>query len=370
MIYDFNTSSDLRAGQSKRWNRYPDGVLPLWVADMDFDLAEPIARALQEHIASYPLVYSSIGGVHTRSICDYLEKQYSWQVDEQWVVWITGVVPGIYASIRAHVQQGDSVLIPTPIYPPFFQAAGERQARTVPFVRRGNQWSWRLPENLTDEAMLIMCHPHNPTGKQFDRSELVAIADYCCDNNLLLCSDEIYADLTLDNAPHIPLASIHADIAKRSITLMSAGKMWNISGVATAFAVIPDQQLRDGFTQALQGISPGPSLLGVKASCAAFTQGQEWRQQVLQHLRQNRSLIEQRLAPLSTIDWIPNQATFLAWLRIAQGSSETAWNRLYASGLAVSQGAPFGDDAYLRLNYGCSTARLEKALDIIERTLG
>ena len=359
----------MRSGDSKRWNKYPADVLPLWVADMDFDIAEPIVHALQTHIARFPLVYSNIDATYKQLVCDYIEGQYGWQVDEQWIVWTTGVVPGIYASVRAHVNQGQSVIIPTPIYPPFFQSAQQRKARAVPLTREGNQWRWHLPDALGDEAMMIICHPHNPTGKRFDRSELTEIAEYCCDNNLLLCSDEIYADLLLDDAKHTPIASINSDIAKRSITLMSAAKTWNISGMSTAFAIIPDEKLRLGFSQALQGISSEPSVLGVKATCAAFSQGQEWRQQMLQHLRDNRSFIDQRLAPLKSIDWIPNQATFLAWLRFADESSEAAWHRLYASGLALSQGTPFGDDSYLRLNYGCTRAHLEKAISIIEQNV-
>ena len=341
MNSNFEQSFDMRLAGSKRWLKYPKDVLPLWIADMDFALAQPIVDRLQHHIANYPLVYSLIGSQYNEVVCDYLERRHGWTVQPEWIVWTSGVVPGIYASINGFVNADQSVIVPTPIYPPFFQAATSRKSKSAPVELVDGDWRWQLPEVDDNDALLMMCNPHNPTGKVFSRNELDAIAEYCCRHDLILFSDDIYADLVLDDSKHIPIASVNEDIAQRTITLMSAGKTWNISGMGAAFAIIADEKIRSRFQRQLQGISPEPSLLGVMASCTALAECEQWRLQMLDHLRLNRRRIQETLVQIPAIEWASNQATFFAWLGCHQYDADQLWQQLFANGLALSQGRAF-----------------------------
>ena len=363
----------LDGGDSLRWRRFPGEVLPLWLADMDFAVAEPIRQALVTRIAEQPLWYSAIDAYHNQVVADYLKQQFDWAIDPDWVLWTAGVMTGIYHSVL-QLPKRAGVVHQNPLYPPLKKAAQLRQAIAAEMRHHNHGWITQWPQLQENQAqMLLLCHPHNPTGQTMTRDELVQVGDYAAKHKLLVVSDEIHAGLTLD-APHIPFAAACSHLSEQTLTFMSAGKTFNISGLATAFAVVPNRTLREQLRAQL-ALCGSINSAGVVATCAAFTQGEPWRKQLIAYLKDNRDLVDQTLAQIPSLTWIPNQATHLAWIDCSQVSADllkdqagnTLHQHLLKYGLALSEGSTFGDSNYLRLNYATSRARLRQALAVLAK---
>lgn len=380
MSFDFDTPIDRARSDSQKWQKYAgQDILPLWVADMDFAAPPAVLDALQARVAHGVLGYAKPLASLAEATVGYCARRYGWSVDPSWLVWLPGLVTGLNVAARALGEDGDEILCATPVYPPFMSSPANQRRRTVavPMVRNGARWEMdfaALERAVTPRSRaFFLCSPHNPVGRAFTRAELVQLAAFCVRHRLTLVSDEIHCDLILDDVAHLPTATLSPEIAARSITLMAPSKTYNVPGLGTSLAIIPDAGLRAAFTRAASGIVPDANVLGLVACEAAFRHGEPWRQALLAYLRGNRDLIEQTVASgkLPGVTLTHVEATYLAWLDISALKLERAHAFFERHGLGFSDGAPFGaaPNTHVRLNFGCTRATLTEALARLQRAV-
>lgn len=370
MPFDFDTPIDRAGFSSAKWNRYRGrDILPMWVADMDFRSPPAVIDALRERVEHGVFGYTDVPDELVEAVLEWLGARFKWAVAPEWLVWLPGLVTGINVACRSAGEEGGDILTTTPIYPPFLSAprlAGRNTAR-VPMVRSGRRWEMdfdRFEAALgPDTRMHLLCNPHNPTGRVFSRDELERMCEACLRADALVCSDEIHCGLVLEKgAEHIPAASLDADIADRSITLMAPSKTYNIPGLGCSFAVIPNDQLRRRFLHTMSGIVPHVNALGYTAANAAYRRGEAWRLALVEYLRANRSLVEQEIGAMPGLDMGHVEATYLAWIDARPAGIERPVAFFERAGVGLSDGAGFGGKGFVRLNFGCPRPILRKAL--------
>ncbi|MGQ9503018.1 MAG: MalY/PatB family protein [Anaerolineae bacterium] len=381
MRYDFDTPVDRRLSDSEKWRRYPGDVLPLWVADMDFVSPEPVIRALQERVAHGIFGYGTEPAALRQVLAERMSRLYNWQVSEADFVFLPGVVTGFNLACRAVASPGDAVLIQTPVYPPILDAPGNAGLRSalVPLMQdaSGRYYiDFDLFEQSIDEhvRLFILCNPHNPVGRVFERDELERMAEICLRHNVMICSDEIHCDLVFSGHHHIPIATLDPAVAMRTITLMAPSKTFNIAGLQCSFAIIQNAALRQRFRSARSGLVPYVNLMGFVAALAAYQDGQPWLEQVLAYLESNRDfLMEYVDNRLAGVRMYRPEATMLAWLdcRAASISGNPYQFFLERARVALSDGAVFGlgGEGFVRLNFGCPRKILAEALERMRRAL-
>jgi cystathionine beta-lyase len=365
--FDFETVIDRRGGDSQKWNKYAGrDVLPLWVADMDFAAPPAVVDALERRVAHRIFGYGKPPASLVDAALDYLTRRYGWQASPEWLVWLPGLVTGLNAACRA--VDGD-VLTAVPVYPPFLSAprlAGRRLS-TAPLVLSGGTWGWdfaRMDAAATPETRLfLLCHPHNPVGRAWRADELADLAEFCRRHDLIVCSDDIHCDLVLEpRRPHVPLATLDADMARRTITLMAASKTYNIPGLACSLAIIPDEALRGRFCAVMRGIVPDVNVLGLVAAEAAYRECDAWRDALIGVLRANRDCVETAVARMPGLSMTRAEATYLAWVD-ARGLGVDHPARFFEeAGVGLSDGADFGAPGWVRLNFACPRETLLAAL--------
>lgn len=370
MHYDFDRVIDRAGTASLKWEKYAGrDVLPLWVADMDFAAPPEVIEALHARIAHGVFGYTRTPASTNAAVVDYLRERYDWCIEPSWIVWLPGLVPGINLACRAVGEAGDAAMAFTPVYPPFLSAPGLNQRELINIPLREDADGWHLDFAAMQAAitprtrLLILCHPHNPVGRIWQRDELAQLADFARQHNLIVVSDEIHCDLLLDEgARHIPFASLSAETAAQSITLMAPSKTYNIPGLSCAFAVIPDSTLRHAYQRAMRGIMPEINLLGFTATEAAFRQGGAWRAALLAYLRGNRDRVITALDGVAGLKVTRPQATYLAWIDCRRSGIDHPQRFFEDAGVGLSDGVDFGLPGFVRLNFGCPRSVLDEAL--------
>ncbi len=371
MDYDFASITHRHGTDSQKWQKYRGrDILPMWVADMDFHAAPEIVAAIRRRADDAVFGYCRPTDATIEAVLDYLRLRHSWVVQPEWIVWLSGLVPGINLACRAVGNRGDAVVTLTPVYPPFLSAPrlAERRSLTVALARDGDGWAidWeRLESTVSRETRLfLLCHPHNPVGRVWRRAELERLGDFCLRHDLVLCSDEIHCDLILDDLPHVPAAMLSPELAARTITLHAPSKTYNIPGLACSYAVIPDARLRAAFRQAGLGVLAEVNNFGYAACEAAYRDGEPWRRALLDRLRRNRDLIDEtiRSGGLPGITATCHEATYLRWLNVAALRLDDPVAFFEAGGVGLSGGAAFGDGDHVRLNFGCPESTLREGL--------
>lgn len=376
MAFDFDSLTNRLETDSIRW----DGadrkkVLPLWVADMDFKSPPCVIEALSNRVQEGIYGYTHSPHQLNAMIAGYLQEQYQWTVDPDWIVILPSVVSGLYTTVQQLTKQDDCVLIPNPVYHHLRLACStaNRRFQEMPLVLREGRWvlpSDQLPALINSKTKLaLFCNPQNPGSTVFTREELTEFGDFCVQNNLWICSDEIHAGLVLaEDKQHIPLASISKAISEKTVTLMSLNKTFNFPGVGLAWAVAENPVLRKAMQVGLyQTIAP-PSLFAYTATMAAIKDGEPWRKALIQYLRQNRDLIQARINSITGLNIDKMEGSYLAWIDCTQLNHQNPYQQLLDAGLATSPGSQFGRDQFVRLNFGTQQSRLIQALDIIEST--
>ncbi|MDY0012154.1 MAG: PatB family C-S lyase [Rhodocyclaceae bacterium] len=379
--FDFDTPIDRRAVPGEKWDRYAGrDVIPMWVADMDFAAPRVVLEAIRQRLAHGVLGYTEAWPSLLQTVATALARDHGWAVEPDWITFIPGVVPGFNAACRLAGESGDGVLTATPVYPPFLLAPANthRHLEKVDLIRQGDRWEWDWPALAAAASprsrLLMLCNPHNPVGRVFDRAELQGLADFAVERDLMICSDEIHCGLVLDPAtPHIPIASLGPQVARRTITLMAPSKTWNIPALYCAFAVIPDPGLRTRYRRALRGLVPHVNVLGLVAAEAAYRDGEPWRQALLAYLRTSRERVMKAVAAMPGLATTRPQATYLAWIdcreMLAQRGIKDPARFFENAGVGLSDGAPFGAPGFVRLNFGCPTATLAEGLARMARAL-
>ena len=379
--FDFGTGPERAGSDSIKWRRYAGrDVIPMWVADMDFAAPPPVLEALQARVAHGVFGYADPWPSLIEAVQAGIARDHGWHIEPDWLVWLPGVVTGFNVAVRAVGQPGDGVFTATPVYPPFLHAPANFGQRlvTAPLVHDGRRWGWDWPATEAAIAggarVFMLCNPHNPVGRVFDRDELTRIAELAERHDLVICSDEIHCGLVLDpDTPHTPIAALGEAVARRTITLMAPSKTWNIPALYCAFAIIPDAALRARYKRAMAGIVPHVNVLGLVATEVAYRDCDPWRQALLDTLRGNAARVARVINGLPGLATTPVEATYLAWidcrgLLAAQGIANAA-AFFEAAGVGLSDGKDFGLPGFVRLNFGCPPQRLEAALERIRHAV-
>jgi cystathionine beta-lyase len=376
MTYNFKSIVDRTQSCSLKWDLYRDqDVIPMWVADMDFPAPPEVLEVLQHRIDHGVLGYTLPPKALTEVLIDRLLSQHGWAVSPEWIVWLPGLVVGLNLACRAVGTPEDEVVVLTPVYPPFLSAPvlSGRQLRTVPLVQERGRYvvdEAALRDAITKKTrLLILCNPHNPVGRAFGREELEQIARICLENNVVMCSDEVHCDLILDDMPHTPTATLSADVAEKTITLMSPSKTFNLPGLNCAFAIIPDKTVRKRFESVKNGIVPNVNAFGYEAALAAYTRGEPWHRALLDQLRSNRDLVEHVIAQVPGLSMNHVEATYLAWIDARELGEKDPRAFFESAGVGLSNGRDFDGSGFVRLNFGCPEVTLKQGLDRIQQAV-
>jgi cysteine-S-conjugate beta-lyase len=380
MNFNFDTPTNRVGTDSQKWQKYAGrDVLPMWVADMDFKSSPAILAALHERVEHGIYGYARPTKATMDVMVAAMDSRYGWSIDPAWIVWLPGLVCGLNVTAQAFAEPGDEVLTLAPIYPPFISAPknSARVSVSVDLQLKDGRWDidWdALKAAVTPRTKLfLLCNPHNPVARVWRREELTRMGEFCVHHNLVLCSDEIHCDLILDDLPHIPTALLGEEIARRSITLMAPSKTYNVPGLGTSFAIIPDVGLRAKFVRATAGIVAEVNALGFTACEAAYRDSEPWRQGLLAYLRGNRDLLLDFVArelPGVTIE-APIEATYLAWLNVRELGLKDPIAHFEAHGVGLSDGAFFGAPKghYVRINFGCTRSTLQESLQCMKKAV-
>jgi cystathionine beta-lyase len=380
MKYDFDQIIERRGTDSMKWGKYPDEVIPMWVADMDFRSAEPVIQALHQRVEHGVFGYGPPTPALKFALQEKLQKLYQWSVQKGEILFLPGIVSGLNVAVQAFSRPGNGVLVQTPVYFHFFTdpAHHGREVNNPPLVRNGDTYEIdfdQFEHAITSRTRLfILCNPHNPVARVFSRSELERLADICLRHRLIICSDEIHCDLLYSGYRHIPIARLSPEVANNTITLMAPSKTYNTAGLECGFAVIQNEALTRAWQKTSLGIVPWVNIMGHVAALAALRDGQEWLDQMMAYLEGNRDFLAGYMrANMPAIRMSRTEATFLAWLDCSQAGipGNPAEFFLKEARVGLSNGPDFGKggEGFVRLNFACPRTTLREALDRIAAAL-
>jgi cystathionine beta-lyase len=372
-------ADQLRARSGGKWRTFPPDVLPAFVAEMDFKVAPGIQEVIQRFSDLQDYGYGQMTDFVPlfEAFSSWMSHRYGWQPDPALTHANTDVVQALVATIVAFSEPGDGVIAQTPVYPPFlrFTASSGRTVVENPLVEDGQRFVVDLEglERVASNAtMILLCNPHNPTGRVFERSELEGIARVAAEHNLTIISDEIHADLIYPGPSHIPMETI-LEAADRTVTLTSATKGFNIPGLRTSIAHFGSPALKERFDRRLpEHLLGGPSRFGIAATIAAWRDGEAWLHEVMRHLDRNRALVADWAASVNLGHFVP-ESTYLSWLDcrrldLPEGLTPQKYLLEHAK-VGLSEGADFGTPGkgHVRLNFATSS---EILTEILERLSG
>lgn len=382
MTYDFDTPTERRNTNSLKWD-VAQGELPMWVADMDFQTAPEIREAIMKRAEHGIFGYSVIPDTWYEAYIQWWKTRHGYTMERDWLIFCTGVVPAISSIVRKLTTPAEKVLIQTPVYNIFFNSIlnNGRQVLESPLRYDGKEYRIDfadLEEKLSDPqtALMILCNPHNPTGKIWDRQTLEKIGALCSRHHVTVVSDEIHCDLTDPGESYVPFASVSETCRQISITCMAPTKAFNLAGLQTAAVSVPDEVLRHKVWRALNTDEAAePNAFAVEAAVTAFTRGADWLDALRDYLYENKKLaaayIEKEIPGVRAV---ASQATYLLWLDcsglIGCGREAAGFLRR-ETGLYLSEGSQYGGNGadFLRMNIACPRAVLKDGLERLKNGL-
>ncbi len=372
MEINFDKVTERVNTNSYKWDRFTTDVLPMWIADMDFESPIAIKNALLDLANKSIYGYSKAPEELTEVIIQRLQNRHHWKVEKDWIVYLPGLVPGLHASAR--LTEGNAkIMTASPVYYHLTMAGKNigMPVSEIPFILKNDTWVMdfeTMEKTITPEhKYYFLCNPHNPNGRVFNTEELSALSTFCIKHGLILVSDEIHCDLILDeNAQHISIASTNKHIENQSITLLAPSKTFNIAGLGGSFAVIPNKELREKFIKVCFGIMPHISAFAFQTMLAAYKYGEPWRQELITYLKGNHDFLLAEVNKINGLEMLPLEATYLAWIKVNKENIDPEAH-LLKHGLAVSGAQQFGGEGYFRLNFGTQKANLVKAIEILKK---
>ena len=386
-IYDFNTPIDRRGTHCVKFDALKEmygreDLLSLWVADMDFAtpdfIIDALKRRLDHPVLGYPVQYDG----YWQSVVDWIRSHHGWQVEREWMRYIPGIVKGIGMVVNVFTKPGDKIIIQPPVYHPFrlVPEHNDREIVMNPLRQVGDTYEMdfeQLEQVIDDKCkILILANPHNPVGITWSRDTLVRLADIAVKHNLIVISDEIHCDMALYGNKHIPFASVSENAARCSITFGAPSKTFNIAGIVSSYAIVPDPVLREKFFAWLTANEMDmATIFAMVATEAAFTEGEEWRHQMLAHIESNIDFVDEYLkANIPEVRAIKPQASYLVWLDFsALGLPHDKLIDMLVNDarLAMNDGAMFGigGEQHTRLNVGTQRAVLEQAMKQLKEAI-
>lgn len=377
---DFDSIIDRRCTESYKWHYYPEDVLPMWLADMDFKAPEPVIQALTERVNHGVFGYGSRLEGLDDAILQHLVHFFDWTVNPEDLNFVCGVVTGFVHAIYSLTEPGESVLIQTPIYPPILRAphaTGRVAVHNRLILKEDGKYEIDFDDFEEKVAsgvkLFILCNPHNPVGRVFTREELTKMAEICLKYNVWICSDEIHNDLIFSGYQHIPIANLSPDAAQITVTYLAPSKTFNIAGLSTSVVIAENPVIKDRLSQTLSMLLGHPNILGLHAARAAYLHGRPWLREVMHYLQANRdylvNYVNENLPGIRM--WSP-EGTFLGWMDCRQLEVESPYRFfLDEAKVGFNDGISFGEDGqgFLRINFGCPRAMLDEGLDRMKTAL-
>ena len=384
-MYDFDKIVDRRNTSSIKFDLRKqifenENVIPMWVADMDFETPEFIRNAVINR-ANHPIFgYSIRGESYLNSIKNWLKNRHSWEIDSSWIVFSPGIVPALNFSTLAYTNKGDGILVQPPVYFPFFTAATDHNRTLLENQLKYEDGGYYIDfddfENKARSAtMFFLCSPHNPVGRLWTRDELERIGNICVENNVIIISDEIHNDLILPGHTHVPIATISKEIADITITCIAPSKTFNLAGMATSSLIISNEELRQKFEKQLNAmhLSLG-NIFGAVASEAAYNYGDIWLEELVNYVNSNIKLFIDGLKH-TKIKAITPEATYMVWLDFKEtglSDDDIKHKLINEAGLGLSHGPMFGSggEGFQRINLATPVSVVEEALEALKMTFG
>lgn len=382
----FKQNINRRHTASEKWDQADklfggNELLPLWVADMDFAVPKAVTQALTERVRHGVYGYTFRTKTYLNAVCKWMSERHDWLVDTKWICHSPGVVTALNLIIDACTKPGDKLLIQPPVYPPFFKTAKNQQRELVqnPLVYQNGRYRIDfddLESKLSDPAvkLMLLCSPHNPVGRVWEKQELLRIATLARENHVLVVADEIHSDLVLPGHRHIPFASIAPD--DYWIVCMAPSKTFNLAGLQMSTILIANPELREKYQKQLQRFSLAePNTLGLTAAEAAFLHGSEWLDQCLITIQRNAEYVSDYLtSELPSLVMTPLEGTYLAWINCRRlGLSDSGLKRMLVEDahLALNPGVTFGSEGsgFVRMNLACPLSTIHQAMNQLRKAV-
>lgn len=375
MAYDFDQIVDRRGTGSLKWD-VAEGELPMWVADMDFQTAPEIRQALAERLQHGVFGYGIIPDEWYEAYIGWWKERHGFTMEKDWLIFCTGVVPAISSMVRKLTTPAEKVLIQTPVYNIFFNSIYNNGCNVLqsPLAYNGKEYAIDfedLEAKLADPqtTLMILCNPHNPVGKIWDRETLARIGTLCQKHHVIVISDEIHCDLTEPGKSYIPFASVSEACRNNSITCIAPTKAFNMAGMQTAAVSVPNPVLRHKVWRGLNTDEIAePNAFAVPAAVAAFTKGGAWLDALRAYVQQSKERVVQFVAQeLPQLSVVPSEATYLLWLdcgKLGGDGAEIAQVIRRETGLYLSDGDQYGGNGnqFLRMNLACPHSVVEDGL--------
>jgi cystathionine beta-lyase len=370
--------------RANKWNYYPDDVLPMWVADMDFPAPKPILDALHKAVDHGVLGYESPSKALKETVAARMDRLYGWKVKPEAVAAVTGIVSGFSVAARIACTPKAGVLLQTPVYNEFHEIKNNVGVPQLdaPFIKHvdGNILSYEIDWDVFEKqvkkaGMFLLCNPHNPLGIIFSRKDMLKMAEICIKNNVLIISDEIHSELLLDGSKFLPLAKLSPEIGKHTITLIAPSKTFNVPGLYCGFAIIPNNDLRERYEKEVNHMRLHVSSMGMFAAQTAFSgKCDGWLRELRKYLTGNRDfLVEYVTEYMPDVRLTNPDATYLGWLDFSQTKIGKAPFEFFLrkAKVALSNGRIFGKEGagHIRLNFGTSRKLLEQGLERMKKAL-
>ena len=384
MKYNFDEIIPRRGTNSYKWDSAGDAdVLPMWVADMDFRTAPPVVEALRKRVEHGIFGYVRVPDAYYAAVTNWFARRHDWQIEKEWIIYTTGVVPALSAVIKALTAPGDKVMVQTPVYNCFFSSIRNNGCGMIanPLIYRNGTYQIDfadLEQKAADPSVkvLLLCNPHNPAGRVWTKQEHTRIGDICIRNNVWVVADEIHCELVFPGHTYIPFASISQEFLMHSVTCTSPSKAFNLAGLQIANIISADTDIRTKIDKAINinevcDVNP----FGVEALMAAYNDGEEWLEELKQYLFANynylRVYFEEYLPefPVATLE-----GTYLVWADCSvlnQSSDETVKTLLEKEKLWVNEGSLYGEagEGFIRINIACPRQQLIEGLNRLRRAL-
>jgi cystathionine beta-lyase len=386
MKYDFNKIITRRYTDSLKWDYCERSdsyeMLPMWVADMDFEAPREVIDAIIERAKHGIFGYTPVYDSYYKEVISWMKRRHGWDIKKNWIVTTPGVLPAVGLAILAHTRPGEKVVIQSPVYHPFQKVIRDNERFPIENRLKLVNGKYRmdygdLEKQLEEKVrLLILCNPHNPVGRVWERDELKTLAEICIKHDVLIVSDEIHSDLIMKGYEHIPIAKLSDKIANHTVTFTSASKTFNLPGLACANVIIPNKELFYQFNHICNSISIGtPNIFGLVATEAAYGNGKEWLEQLLEYIEKNYEfLVSYMREHAPGIKVIPLEGTYLAWLdfrELRMSNEEIDALLLKEAKVCLDNGPRFGSggEGFQRINLACPKKTLEQGLYRIVRAV-
>ncbi|MDP4178551.1 MAG: MalY/PatB family protein [Bacillota bacterium] len=388
MKYDFDKVIPRKNTNSIKWDYSEkffgvDDILPMWIADMDFETVPEIKDAIIERAQHNIYGYSNYSDEYYQTVIDWNKKRHDWTIDKDWICHSTGVVNAMFNSVRALTKKDDGIIIQTPVYQPFYRVISAYGCKAVfnPLKVVNNRYVPDIKDlenklQNNNVKLLLLCNPHNPVGRVFTKEELLNIGELCLKYKVTVISDEIHSDIVFKEYKHIPFASLSKDFEQNSIICTSPSKTFNLAGIADSNIIIPNRELRNRYNRTCKSVAlKSYNIFGAIAAQAAYAYGEEWLSELLDYIEENKNYVSNFLKnKLPMLKLTETEGTYFLWIDCREmGFNKEMLERfmIYTAKLWFNQGYVFGveGEGFIRINIACSRTIVKEAMNRLEKAV-